>query len=245
MSHAAWACTGATSPGEEPPPHSRDTAILVEDGFTRQVKTGWADADVGGTWRIDADAIGSFRVDGSRGQILMRSIHPLNAVATEGYGRNVRGLVSFSIDRVPDNPDRFHTVQVYARRDDRLSDGDNYYRFRVRAFGTGKMDVRIEKNVDQVRTWLAEAAPAPAVWMPGNRYWIRWECIGSRPSTVQIRIWPDGEAEPAAWHMSIAVDEPALDVPGTTGIHVEGPDTDQRSFPIIFSFDDMEYSDIP
>ena len=35
--------------------------------------------------------------------------------------------VSFRIDERPDGANRFHTVQVYARRNDLFSDGDNYY----------------------------------------------------------------------------------------------------------------------
>jgi hypothetical protein len=218
------------------------STVLVSDAFTRTEAAGWGTADNGGPWRIDDDVFDSFRVEDGRGLIVTPNNRPRNAVATDGYGLDVAGLVSFSIDRMPDNPNRFYTVQVYARRDDRFSDGDNYYRFRVRAFGTGKMDVRVEKNVNTVRTWLVEGERIVTAWSPGRRYWVRWECAGASPSTtLRMRVWADGAAEPSTWQIDAAVDEPALDVAGTTGIRVEGPNADQVNYPITFSFDDLEY----
>ena len=218
------------------------TTDLVRDAFSRTGGPGWGTADAGGLWRIDADVISSFSVDGSRGLVVASSSRPRNVIATDGYGLDVEGLVSFSIDRTPDNPDRFYTVQVYARRDDRFSDGDNYYRFRVRAFGTGAMDVRLEKNVNAVPTWLVAGTSIPTTWAPNQRYWIRWACLGTSPSTVlHMRVWADGTPEPSAWQVSATVSEPALDIPGTTGIRVEGPNADQVNFPVTFSFDDLRY----
>lgn len=221
---------------------STPTSILVSDAFARTVSGGWGTADVGGPWRIDADVISAFSVDGGLGRIVATSTRPRNVVATDGYGLNVTGLVSFGIDRMPDNPGRFYTVQVYARRDDRLTDGDNYYRFRVRAFGTGAMDARVEKNVNGVLAWVTDLTAITPRWAPGQRYWIRWECAGTSPATsLRIRVWADGSTEPTAWQIDVPVSEPALDVPGTTGIRVEGPNADQVTFPITFSFDNLEY----
>lgn len=240
-------CTDLSAP-TSPPEASRIMATstaLVSDAFERSVSAGWGTADVGGPWRIEDGVLSMFQVNGSQGLIVAPNHRPRNAVATDGYGLDVDGLVSFSIDRMPDNPGRFYTVQVYARRNDLISDGDNYYRYRIRAFGTGKMDVRAEKNVDGARTWLEDGITIPTIWKPNQRYWVRWECIGRSPSTiVRMRVWADGSSEPIAWQFETTVDEPVLDVPGTTGIRVEGPNADQVNFPITFSFDDLRYAAI-
>lgn len=216
---------------------------LVRDTFSRTLSGGWGTADVGGLWHIDGSVLSSFSTDGSRGLIIAPSASPRNVIATDGYGLDVTGLVSFSIDRMPDNPGRFYTVQVYARRNDLVSDGDNYYRFRVRAFGTGAMDLRVQKNVNAVSAWLATGTSIPTTWVPGQRYWIRWECMGASPSTaLRMRVWADGAPEPTTWQLDLTTSEPGLDVPGTTGIRVEGPNADQVNFPITFSFDDLRYS---
>lgn len=239
----SWTCSEATSPDPIPALNTTDPpTILVKDAFARSVTNGWGTADVGGPWRVDSDVLSSFRVDGARGLIVAPNHRPRNAIATSGYGLDVSGLVSFSIDRVPDNPGRFYTIQVYARRDDRFSDGDYYYRYRIRAFGTGKMDVRMEKSVDGDRDWVSDLKSIPTVWKPGQRYWIRWESLGASPTTLRIRVWPVGTTEPSTWQSSVAVTEPALNVAGTTGIRIEGPNADQVNFPITWAFDDLEYT---
>ena len=219
------------------------TTDLVRDAFSRTLSAGWGTADAGGSWYIDRGVLGSFSVDGSRGLIVAPSAGPRNVIASDGYGLDVEGLVSFSIDRMPDNPGRFYTIQVYARRNDLVSDGDNYYRFRVRAFGTGAMDLRVQKNVNSVSAWLSAGRSIPTTWVPGQRYWIRWECLGTSPATaLRMRVWADGTPEPTTWRLELNVSEPGLDVPGTTGIRVEGPSADQVNFPITFSFDDFRYA---
>jgi PKD domain-containing protein len=219
-----------------------DPSVLVKDRFSRTVASGWGTAEAGGPWRIDVQVRSAFRVNGTEAQIVAPDNNPRNAIATEGYGMNANGLASYSIDRAPDDPSRFHTVQVYARRDDRVGDGDNYYRYRVRTFGNGTMDVRVEKRVSAVSTWLAVDKKLPAVFAPGRKFWVRWECIGASPAThVRMRVWVHGTAEPSTWDVDLAVNEPALDRIGTTGFRIQVPSSGQVTFPVIFSFDDLEY----
>src|SRR5215211_7025736 len=116
------------------------------------------------------------------------------------YGLNVEGRVSFSVDRAPDGSGRFHTFQVYARRNDRESEGNNHYRFRVRIFGRGTMDLSIEKQVNGVGSWLIEGVPLDITFTPNAKIWVRWEAFGTSPSTtVRMRVWRDGTTEPTAW----------------------------------------------
>jgi len=108
---------------------------LMKDAFSRTVAQGWGNADVGGAWRTSST--GPFRVDRSSGIIEVSNSGLQNVVGTvlATYGMDVGGLASFSVDRAPDALNRFHTVQVYARRDDRVNEGFNFYRYRVRTFG--------------------------------------------------------------------------------------------------------------
>jgi PKD repeat protein len=220
-----------------------DPSVLVTDHFSRTVSDGWGTAEVGGSWLIDPWLRPDFRVNGTEGQIVAPDIGSRNVVPTDGYGLNVTGVASYIIDKAPDDPTGFHTVQVYARRDDSVTDGDNYYRYRVRNFGSGKVDLRVEKNVNGVLTWLLpDSKTVAAVFAPGKKFWIRWECTGTSPATVlRMRLWPDGSAEPSTWAMEVTVNEPALDVTGTTGFRVKTSNTNQVTFPITFSFDNLEY----
>jgi hypothetical protein len=222
---------------------STGSTVLVRDGFTRVISNGWGEAEEGGPWRISKSTRADFRVLSGQGQIVAPDNKPRNVIATDGYGLNVTGLASFRIDTRQDQASRYYTVQVYARRDDRESDGDNYYRYRVRAYGKGPMDVRVEKNVRGALTFVTGDVRIAATFVPDQKYWMRWECVGVSPATtIRMRVWADGTAEPSTWHVDMVVDEPALDVIGTTGFRVSGPNgSEQRTWPVTFSFDDLEY----
>jgi hypothetical protein len=223
-----------------------DRRTLFRDRFSRVVPEGWGTATFGGPWFANVPGP-NLNVDGSRGVAVIPNATVYNLVPREAhsYGLNVAGITSFSVDRAPDGGlGKFHTVQVYARRNDLLADGNNYYRYRVRILGSGVMDMRTEKNVNGVRTWL-NAAPVrlPMIFTPGAKYWIRWEATGTSPATtVRMRVWEDGEPEPTSWPASVVIDEPALDLPGTTGYRFE-VGTFQVAWPVTFTVDDLTYSE--
>jgi large repetitive protein len=226
------------------------SGILVRDTFSRTLSSGWGIPDIGAGWHLGSAGPDDFSVRDGRGFIVKYDNAMRNAVArdgssSEGYGLHVQGIASFRIDTPPDNPNRFYTVQVYARRDDRVSDGDNYYRYRVRAYGHGRMDVRLEKNVAGRSTWLTDNTDLASTWQVGQQYWLRWEATGTSPTTrLRLRVWAKGTAEPTTWDIDATVNEPALDVIGTTGFRVSGPSADQTSFPVIISVGDLEYVEV-
>lgn len=213
--------------------------LIGSDSFTRLVTGGWGTADIGGNWGVSTSDPTVFQVDGAQGLIVAPSSSPRTAVLTGVDGTDVTGLVSFSIDRAPDNPSRFYTIEVYARRS---TNGDNYYRYRVRAFGTGAMDVRAEKRISGASTWLTDNQTIPTQWQAGAKFWVRWEVTGSSPTTgLRMRVWRDGDVEPFAWQIETSVDEPGLDVGQATALRAAGPSADQVNFPVTFAFDDFEY----
>lgn len=217
-----------------------DPNLLVSDSFTRQLMGRWGSADAGGVWNRSSTP-GIFDVGDGRGMITARPGSNHNIVATTGYGVNVTGLIAFGISKAPDEATRFHTVETYARRDDRVRDGFNYYRYRVRLFGNGAMDLRLLKTADSTSEFLTDNVPITGTWQVGKRYWIRWEAVGTSPATtLAMKVWEDGTAEPAAWQLTTTVDEPRLDGGGTTGVRVEAsPWASAES--VVFQFDDLTY----
>jgi hypothetical protein len=227
-----------------------ETTILLRDTFARIASSGWGWPDVGPHWFTGASNASDFHVADGRGIIAKsdegtRNVIARTAKSADGYGLNVSGTASFRIETAPDDPAAFYTVQVYARRDDRELDGQNYYRFRVRAFGHGRMDVRAEKSVAYERTWLTDITTIPIAWETGALYWLRWEAIGTSPATrLRMRVWREGTSEPSAWALDLSHNEPHLDIIGTTGFRVSGPNAGQTTFPTILSFGDVKYEEI-
>jgi hypothetical protein len=88
---------------------------------------------------------------------------------------------------------------------------------------------------------VAEPITLNITFSPGTKYWIRWEAFGRSPATtVRMRVWRDGDPEPAEWHASAVIDEPLLDVSGTTGVRFQAP-VGQVNWPIRLFVDDLEY----
>jgi PKD repeat protein len=224
------------------------SSVLRGDTFSRVVSQGWGNAEVGGAWY--AQPASAFSVDGARGVITAVDSYSKNIVGigpfhgateTPDYGLNVAGLVSFRIDRAPDGSSSKHTLHVYARRNDRVGDGDFYYRFRVRPSRTA-LELRIEKTVNNVNSNLTDATSISATFDAAAKWWIRWEVFGVSPATtVRFRVWKDGSPEPTVWHRSAVVNEPALDVSGTTGVRFAVP-SDQTSYPVHLYIDDLQYT---
>jgi large repetitive protein len=230
-------------------PEQSEPQILVRDSFNRSVASGWGWPDVGPAW-FEGQSAADYSVEGGVGLIAKPDASARNVIArsgnsSQGYGRNVDGIASFRIDTAPDDESSFYTVQVYSRRDDRETSGLNYYRYRVRAFGHGRMDLRIEQNVDGTSTWLSDNTVIQTVWEVGEKFWIRWEAKGTSPNTVlRMRVWRDGSSEPSGWNLQTTVNEPGLDIIGTTGFRVSGPSSGQTTFPVIFALGDLEYREI-
>jgi hypothetical protein len=227
-----------------------EITILVRDTFNRTATSGWGWPDVGPAWFPGQQNAADFSVEGGSGLITKfdsgtRNVIARTAKSSDGYGLNVRGIASFRIDTDVDDASAFYTVQVYGRRDDRDLDGQNYFRYRVRTFGHGRMDVRLEQSLEYNRSWLTDNIIIPTVWAVGQKYWLRWEAIGTSPATrVRLRVWQDGTPEPSTWSAAATVNEPALDVIGTTGFRVSGPSAGQTTFPVVFALDDLEYVEI-
>jgi hypothetical protein len=219
---------------------------LLADSYSRAIAEGWGTAERGGRWFLNQPG-SIFSVDGAAGVVTIATSNVHNAISrdTASYGVNVTGITSFRIDRAPDGGfGKAHTVQVYARRNDRLGDGNNYYRFRVRMLGSNGMDARIEKTVNAVAGFVTDLVKLPMTFVPDRKYWIRWEVIGTSPATtVRMRVWPDGEPEPQVWDASATVDEPALDASGTSGYRLQVANG-QLALPVRFTFDDLIYSEV-
>lgn len=217
---------------------------LARDDFERDVAGGWGIAPAGGEWLPTLSGRHAFSVANGVGLIVKSDTSMRNAVLSGGYGLDATGLVSFSIDRMPDAA-AFYTVQVYARRDDSPAkgEGNHHYRFRVRAHSDGEMDLLVDKTVAGVTTFVDTTNVSIAtVWEPGATYWIRWEAQGTSPATnLRMRVWRDGTAEPGDWQLDLVHDEPALDAAGTVGIRVSGPNTGQTTWPVTFTIDNLSY----
>src|SRR5207237_7692839 len=71
------------------------------------------------------------------------------------------------------------------------------YRFKVRFDPQGRVWVRAGKVVGNTTTDFAEVPVAGLSYSANQWLWVRGEVVGTNPTTLRIRVWADGQAEPA------------------------------------------------
>lgn len=90
----------------------------------------------------------------------------------------------------------------------------------------------------------SESSIAPAVtlstppYSPGSWVWVRAQVTGASPTTIRVKAWLDGTAEPSAWAFTATKSSAAVQVPGAVGLRaVLGPAA--TNAPVTVTFDDL------
>ncbi len=202
--------------------------VLAGDEFERTSASGWGTADVGGTW---SNVAGS-SVSGGMGLMsLMNS--QTRATTLSGSlpsGTDVR--VSVSTDKVA-NGGGAH-VNVAPRK---TAGGE--YRAKLRISSTGVVNVGVAKLVGTTETLVANRVLTGYTHTAGATLEVRVRTVSTGPSTtVQVKVWPQGQPEPVDWYVSATDSEAGLQGTGQLAItsYVSGTATNG---PIGIAFDHL------
>src|SRR6185369_11940625 len=108
-----------------------------------------------------------------------------------------------------------HIAYFVARRS---ADGTNYLG-RVRYGTDGTVRLQAVAEVGGVQTLLAgEKTIAGLTTAPDTYIWLRGQVTGSNPTTIQLKAWAVGQAEPAAWQYTTTDSSPSLQGAGGVGL---------------------------
>jgi hypothetical protein len=98
------------------------------------------------------------------------------------------------------------------------------------------------KVVNGTATQLEGEKAVTGLTPSANAYvWLRVQAVGSNPTTLRIRAWADGTAEPTNWHYSVADTSTALQTSGMVGLQTY-LSSSATNAPVTFSFDDFSVS---
>ncbi|MEU9640950.1 hypothetical protein [Streptomyces sp. NPDC048188] len=185
-----------TYPGEFPfdvrfgGERARVTACVpaAYDAFGRTVSGGWGVADCGFTWVGALGSASDRSVSGGIGIITLASVKD-----TARFQRIISQitdcevLTRMSVSQVAAGAGIIPSILL------RYTDPDNFYRARVRFNPGGTMTA----EVTQAYTQVGASTALPYTYTAGAWFRVRARLTGHR---VQVRVWPDGQQEPAAWH---------------------------------------------
>lgn len=206
--------------------------VYAADTFSRDVADGWKSADVGGAYTLTGTAAG-FDVTGSAGTILLPA---------KGTNR-VAVLPSVSAQDV-DLTFRVQTDKAatgsgfYAYGLARRVNTNTHYEGQVRFGPTGQIAVRTSRFVAGAATALGTEAVVPGVThTPGSFVWVRMQVVGTNPTTIRVKAWADGQAEPVTWSVTRTDSTASLQAPGNVGLRAYMSSASTNA-PVVFTFDD-------
>ncbi len=226
----ATATATPTAAATTPPQNS----LLVEDRFSRSVTNGWGSATTGGAYTHVGGSTSDYAVDGSSGSML------IGTAGSASRNSLLLGTVAQDIDismRV--KTDKAATgggpmPYVIGRR---ISSG-NEYRGRLRVTSTGKIMVQAVRVSGGVETFLGTEGASGVTHSANTYIRMRMQITGTHPTTIRLKAWIDGQAEPNTWQQSVTDGEANLQTSGAVGLRAYLPSTSTNA-PVRFTFDDL------
>ncbi len=206
---------------------------VASDAFGRTVTNGWGTADAGGAYTLDGNA-GAFNVSGSAGNIVLPAANSNRAaLLNQATGLEVDARVRVATDKPAAGSSAQYAYLVLRRN------GANSYRPKLIFHTNGSVAVHAGVVVNNAESSVAPSVVVPGLThTPGSFIWLRAQLTGTNPTTIQVKAWPDGQPEPAAWQFTANNSNAALQVAGGTGLRAYMGSVGNA--PVTFSFDDLD-----
>jgi hypothetical protein len=204
----------------------------VSDPFSRTLTDTWGAIATGGPYMLEGK-VGTYDVGGGVGTMSVGARANRSAVLGTVLARDVDISFRVAADKVSVGGAQF--VYGIARR----VNASNDYLIKVRMPTSGGVYLQGIAVVDNVQTTLGSEFLVPGLaHTAGGFIRIRAQVTGSSPTTIRIRAWADGNAEPANWQYSVTNSAAGLQVAGAVGVATYLASTATNG-PVLFSFDDL------
>jgi PKD repeat protein len=186
--------------------------VLAADAFGRTVPSGFGTADTGGSWS-HSGSVANFAVNGGAGRITLPTPNLSRAATLAGAnGGNVELAVDLSMDQSPAGGGVYWGAVV-------RKVGNSEYRLRMRV-RPGITNLQLLRVSNGAETVLESTTLAGVDYTANSVAHFRFRATGSGTTTLQGRVWFDGQSEPGTWQIQ-ATDSTAgsLQGPGGVGVH--------------------------
>ena len=218
-----------------PPP-----TIYVQDAFDRTVSGGWGSASVGGPY-TGVGAAADYAVTGGTGRMTLPAAGATRAQYLAGLAqRDVDIQFSVAADKLAQGGNG-QFIYAVARR---VSSG-NEYAAKLRIASDGRLYVNVARFTGGSEIMLGSVIQVPNVTLtPGAVLRLRMSVSGADPTTIRIKAWADGTAEPSTWLLTLTDSFASLQAPGGVGLrsYLGGQVTNA---PVLLTFDDYVVTSTP
>jgi PKD repeat protein len=218
------------------PPSATEFAA---DAFARSVSNGWGNADVGGAYTLESGAAANYNVSGGVGTITLPSANASRSVRLDGVSQaDVDIRFRVASNKVLSGANLF--VYAIARRNT-----NNEYRPRLILNANGSVSVSASVLANGSESALGSAVVVAGLTQAADSFiWLRAQITGSSPTTIRVKAWADGQAEPAGWQFSATNSLAALQGAGSLALRSYLA-TGGSNAPVTLSFDDYSVGNAP
>ena len=194
-----------TAPTTPPPATPPAETPFAADAFERQVTGGWGSADTGGAWLIGGSAANA-SVAGGAGQLAGGAGQGTTATLGSVSRQDVAAQVTMTVPQLATGGGNY--VSLATR-----SVGASDYRAKFRFRADGQLEIMLARTVDDQETILNGALMAGG-YRPGSSITVRFETSGSTTTTLRVKAWTAGTAEPVDWTLTASDATASLQRPG-------------------------------
>jgi len=207
---------------------------VVDDAFSRTVAGGWGSAPIGGLYTLLGGSASDYAVDGGAGTLLVGSAGSVsrNAILSGVTARDVDLRVRVKTDKAATGSGPLW--YVVARR---VSHGQEY-RGRLRVSSSGKVMVQAARVTNGSEVLLGTEGASGVSHRADEYVQVRMQISGAAPTTIRLKAWADGQAEPSGWQYSVTDSEAGLQTAGALGLRAY-LSSSVTNAPVRFSFDDF------
>jgi len=212
------------------------SSTLAADTFGRTVSNGWGSANTGGAYTLEGSSA-NFSVGGGVGSMVLPATGATRATLLPAVSaRDVDITFRVRSDKAAVGGAQY--VYGVVRRN-----SNNAYRPKIILNTNGTVAVHAGQVVNNSESSVAPSVTVPGLTHTANSFiWVRAQVTGASPTTIRVKAWADGQAEPSAWHFSATNSNSALQTAGAVGLRAYISST---NVPITFSFDDFSVRSLP
>ena len=203
----------------------------MNDTFTRETGNGWGSANTGGAYTAAGNS-SSLSVDGSAGHMLISMVgQSRGALINSVSKRDVDIRFKVSTDKPAANG-KFYVYGV-ARKI-----GTSEYRPRLIFNSNGTVQVGASMLVNGTEQQIGSAVTVAGL-SQSQPIMFRAMVTGANPTTIKVKAWQAGSAEPSTWQFTATNSSAGLQAAGTLGIRIF-VSAAVTNAPIDFKFDDYK-----
>jgi CSLREA domain-containing protein len=206
--------------------------VLISDTFTRTFSNGWGNAETGGAYTIQGTS-SNYNVAGGEGTIVVPNAGGSRSALLGGSERDVELSVKVAADKAASGGAYY--VYALARRN-----GTNEYRAKLVFNANGTISVHGSVLNNNSESSLGNAVVVPGLTQtPGALINLKAEFVGANPTTIRIKAWADGQAEPGGWLFTATNSTASVQSNGAFGLRLYAAGSVNNA-PVQFRFDDYQ-----